>query len=223
MRRVLILNVILLAIVAVLVIQIVALWWGTDAAVEQAAPRKPKGQGAVVRNPVRPSAPRDLVANIAEKDLFDASRSAATGADAKPVAGDATPLPPLAIELLGVRIIGGEREALVKEQAAPKAFWYRPGEQIGGHTVQRIDPRTIVVSSPDGAETSVSINVKYQRDTSVAALGPAGVQPSPPQPTRARVGGQTPRPRRTPSADIKAKIERLREEARRRRAERARR
>ena len=35
MRRVLILNVILLAVVAVLVIQIGALWWGTDATVDE--------------------------------------------------------------------------------------------------------------------------------------------------------------------------------------------
>jgi hypothetical protein len=236
MRRVLILNVLLLAIVAVLVVQIVALWWGTDAAVEQVAPRKPKSQRALVRNPVRPPAPRDLVANIAGKDLFDAARAAAPNPDAKPVAGTGAPVAPLVMELLGVRIVGGLREALVKEAAQPKALWLRPGEEIGGHTVARIDPRVVVMAAPTGEETTFPLKVKYERDTSVAALGPAGIQPVPPPPQAnaqaaqpAQAGqppqpGQpvvSPAPRRTPSADIKAKIERLREEARKRRAERA--
>jgi hypothetical protein len=225
MRRVLILNVILLAIVAVLVIQIGALWWGSDTGVDEVEARTPKNQRISVRSPVRPPAPRDLVQNIAGKDLFDATRAAAESSDQPGVAtGSDTPLPPLNIELLGIRIIGGAREALVKEQAQPKPVWFRQGEQIGGHTLERIAPREIVVRAPNGDEMNFPINVQFTRDTSVAAPGPAGVARTPEPPTRGAGVQRTPAPgRRTPSADIKEKIERLREEARRRRAERARR
>jgi Type II secretion system protein C len=218
MRRVLILNVFLLAIIAVLVIQVVALWWGTDAAVDEVVSRKPKVQRVSARNPVRPPAPADLVKNIAEHDLFDASRAAAD-ADAKPAASD-TPVRPLTIELLGVRIVGGEREALVKDQGQPKAEWFRPGEEINGHTVGRIEPRAIVMVSPTGDEVTLPINVKYNQQPGGGSLGPAGVQTGVAA-QAARAAAPTPAPRRTPSADIREKIERLREEARKRRAARA--
>jgi hypothetical protein len=194
--------------------------------VDEIEARTPKSQRISVRSPVRPPAPRDLVQNIAGKDLFDATRAAAESSDQVGVAaGSDTPLAPLNIELLGIRIIGGAREALVKEQAQPKPVWFRQGEQIGGHTLERIAPREIVIVAPNGDEMNFPINVQFKRDASVAAPGPAGIArtPAPQRPREARAQ-RTPAPgRRTPSADIKEKIERLREEARRRRAERARR
>lgn len=226
MRRVLILNVILLAIVAVLVIQIVVLWWGTDAGVDEVAARTPKSQRIAVRNPVRPPAPRDLVENIAGKDLFDATRAAAADTKAGGLgAGTDAPVMPLSVELLGVRIVGGGKEALVKMQAQPKPVWFRQGEEIAGHTLERIEPREIITTAPDGTKTNFAINVKYATNPASVAVGPAGVAPTPrPKRTRSARAKRTPAPgRRTPSADIKAKIERLREEARKRRAERGRR
>jgi len=226
MRRVLILNVMLLAIVAVLVIQIVVLWWGSDAAVDEVVARTPKSQRIAVRNPVRPPAPRDLVENIAGKDLFDATRAAAADKKAGDVAaGSDAPVAPLAIQLLGVRIIGGGKEALVKMQTEPKPMWFRQGEEIEGHKLERIEPLEIVTSAPDGTTSNFELNVKYAVNPGSAAVGPAGVGPTPKaKRTRAARVKRTPAPgRRTPSADIKAKIERLREEARKRRAERARR
>lgn len=218
MRRVLILNVFLLAIIAVLVIQIVALWWGSDGAVDEVAAGKPKAQRASVRNSVRPPVPSDLVKGIADQDLFDLSRAAPAAGESKVVGGE-TPVRPLTIELLGVRIVGGEREALVKDQTQPKAEWYRPGEDIGGHRVGRIEPRAIVMVAPNGDEVTLPINVKYNQAGGAPSLGPAGVQAV----VTPRPGAQavTPMPRRTPAADIREKIERLREEARRRRADRA--
>ncbi len=227
MRRVLILNVMLLAIVAVLVVQIVVLWWGGDAVVDEAATRTPKSQRIAVRNPVRPPAPRDLVDNIAGKDLFDATRAAAedkakAGGGA---AGSDEPVAPLTLQLLGVRIIGSGKEALVKMQTQPKPMWFRQGEDIEGHKLERIDPLEIVTKAPDGTTSNFELNVKYAVNPGTVAVGPAGIAPTPKaKRTRTARAKRTPAPgRRTPSADIKAKIERLREEARQRRAERGRR
>ena len=141
------------------------------------------------------------------------------------VGDDGTPVTPLSVELLGVRIIGGGKEALVKVQAQPKPIWFRQGEEIEGHKLERIEPREIVTTAPDGTTSNFTINVKYAANPGAAAVGPAGIAPTPaPKRTRVARAKRTPAPgRRTPSADIKEKIERLREEARKRRAERGRR
>src|SRR5262245_16917350 len=149
MRRVLILNVLLLAIVAALVVQIVALWWRTEVEVTEAAPRAPKPQRfeppAVARRPP----PADLASSIAAKDLFDASRSpAAEGSTAAVLPTE--PVRPLTLVLMGVSMAGGQPEVLVKDQAQPKPMWLRAGEEVGGYKLGRIEPRSIVMIGPAG-------------------------------------------------------------------------
>jgi hypothetical protein len=219
MRRVLILNVLLLAVIAALVVQIVALWWRTDDAAEQVAPREAKAQRLDVPNAVRPPPPSDLAASIADKDLFEASRS---GAPEGRTAVIEAPVLATNLTLLGVRIVGGEREALVKDAAQPKALWVRVGEEVGGYTVERIEPTSIVLDAPSGDEMSLFINVAVDPARRGAPMGPAGVPPTPMVQVRPMPGATPAIAGRTPAPDIKAKIERLREEARMRR-ERARR
>ena len=100
MRRVLILNLLLLAIVAVLAVQIVSLWWGGEPEVEAVAPREAKAQKLDIPKVDRRPPPPNLASQIADKDLFDQSR---TGAEPGPAAVLTTePLRPLTLVLLGV-------------------------------------------------------------------------------------------------------------------------
>jgi hypothetical protein len=125
--------------------------------------------------------------------------------------------------LLGVSGGGPEREALVKDQAAPKPEWIRVGEDVGGYKLGRIDPTSIVMLGPAGEEITLFINVEKAKAGAPAAhTGPAGIQPTPTpgaMATRTPRGGASPGVARTPAADIKEKIERLRQEARKRRGQ----
>jgi len=217
MKRLLILNVLLVAIIVGLMVQIFALWWRAEADVETVAPRDAKMQRFELPAPARRPPAADLATHIAEKDVFDASRTAsetATGPTAQP-----SPAPPLNLALLGVTLAGGGREALFKDPAQPKALWLREGEEFNGYKIKRIDPASVVVQSPAGDEQTLMINVEKSKAGAVPMTGPGGVQPTP-----AAVRGGRPTPRPTPAratsapgSDVKEKIERLREEARKRR------
>jgi hypothetical protein len=223
MRRVLILNLLLLAILAVLVVQIVSLWWGGEPETVAMAPREAKAQRLDLPKVDRRPAPANLATQIADKDLFDQSRTGAQPGQATTVA-PSEPVRPLTLVLLGVSGAGPEREALVRDQTAPKPQWLRQGEEVGGYKLGRIDPTSIVMVGPGGEETTLFINVeKAKAGQPVAMTGPAGIQPTPTPaaaPTRTpRGGAMRPGVARTPAADIKEKIERLRQEARKRRGQ----
>lgn len=217
MRRVLILNVLLLAIIAGLVVQIVSLWWRAEAEVETVAPRETKAQHPELPPvPRRPPAP-DLANHIAEKDLFDASRSAEKVAAMNQGEVAPPPLPPLNLSLLGVTVASGAREALFKDQSQPKPLWLREGEEFNGYKISRIDPTSVLLTTPSGEPVTLVISVEKGAHPGAAAPGPAGIQPTPAAPVpRGRSTVAQPHPGPTPN-DIKEKIERLREEARKRR------
>jgi hypothetical protein len=222
MRRVLILNLLLLAIVAVLVVRIVSLWWGGEPEVEAVAPHEAKAQKLDVPKVDRRPPPPNLASQIADKDLFDQSRTAAEPVTAA-AAVTTEPVRPLTLVLLGVSGGGPEREALVKDQTQPKPLWIRQGEDVGGYKLGRIDPTSIVMVGPGGEEITLVINVEKAKAGQPAALtGPAGIQPTPtPRVAAPRTprGVMSPGVARTPAADIKEKIERLRQEARKRRGQ----
>jgi len=222
MRRVLILNLLLLAIILVLVVQIVGLWWGGNAEVETVAPKEAKAQRIEIPNVTRRPPPANLAASIADKDLFDQTRTAPPdGAAANAAPTPAEPVRPLTLVLLGVSGGGPEREALVKDTTQPKPMWLRQGEDVGGYKLGRIDPTQIVMVGPSGEEITLVINVEKGKAGPAPATGPAGIQPTPtPAPAMTRtVRAMSPGPVRTPAADIKEKIERLRQEARKRRGQ----
>lgn len=224
MRRVLVLNILLLLVIAGLLFQIVSLWWAREPDAEVAAPREAKAQKLDLPRVDRRPPPPNLSTQIADKDLFDQSR---TGVQPGTVAATVPtePVRPLTLVLLGVSGAGPEREALVKDTTQPKPQWLRQGEDVGGYKVGRIDPTAIVMVGPDGQETTLVINVeKAKVGQPVAVTGPAGIQPTPTPAagiTRTPRGVMSPGAVRTPAADIKEKIERLRQEARKRRGQAA--
>ncbi len=223
MRRVLILNIFLLVIIAGLIFQIVTLWWVREPEAEAVAAKDSKPQKVELPKIDRRPPPPNLSTQIADKDLFDQSRQGVKEGEAAQAAAPAEPVKPLTIVLLGVSGGGSEREALVKDQTQPKPQWLRKGEDVGGYKVGRIDPAAIVMVGPGGEETTLVINVeKAKGGAPVAMTGPAGIQPTPTPVagmTRTPRGVMSPQAVRTPAADIKEKIERLRQEARKRRGQ----
>ena len=215
MKRVLILNAVLLTIVVALVVQIVALWWRAEAEVEPVTARETKVQRLDVPEAARKPAPPDIAKLVADKDLFDQSRSPPLTASAGPVD---VPAASVNLSLLGITVAGGVREALLKDAAQPKPLWLREGEEYGGMQLRRIDPTSVVMVTPGGDEVPLMISVEKGKAVPVPPTGPAGIQPPPARPTPHVAA---PRPGATPGEDVKAKIERLREEARKRRQNRA--
>lgn len=223
MRRVLILNIFLLVILAGLIFQIVTLWWVREPVAEAVAAKDTKPPKVDLPKVDRRPATPNLSAQIADKDLFDQSRQGVKEGQASQAAAPAEPVRPLTLVLLGVSGAGPEREALVKDQTQPKPQWLRQGEEVGGYKLGRIDPTSIVMVGPGGEETTLVINVeKAKGGAPVAMTGPAGIQPTPTPVagmTRTPRGVMSPQAVRTPAADIKEKIERLRQEARKRRGQ----
>ena len=230
MRRVLILNLFLLTIVAVLTMQIVRLWWwGSEPVVEAGTPKETKAQKLDLPKVDRRPPPPNLATQIADKDLFDQSRTGVEPGAVQAAAAPTEPVRPLTLVLLGVSGGGPEREALVKDQTQPKPQWLRQGEEVGGYKLGRIDPTAIVMVGPGGEEVTLVINVEKAKvgqpgQPPVPLTGPAGIQPTP-MPggvqTRTPRGVMSPGAARTPAPDIKEKIERLRQEARKRRGQAA--
>ncbi|MEB2284965.1 MAG: hypothetical protein B6D46_11955 [Polyangiaceae bacterium UTPRO1] len=220
MRRVVFLDVLLLAVVAGLLFQIATLWWASEPEAEVAAPHEAKAPKFDLPRVDRRPPPANLAAQIADKDLFDQSRTGVQPGSAT-AAAPSEPVRPLTLVLLGVSGSGPEREALVKDTTQPKPQWLRQGEETGGYKVGRIDPTAIVMVGPDGQETTLVINVEKAKVGQPAVVtGPAGIQPTPaPAATRTARGVMSPGAVRTPAADIREKIERLRQEARKRRGQ----
>jgi hypothetical protein len=74
----------------------------------------------------------------------------------------------------------------------------------------------VELTSPSGDHMTLVINVEKGVRPGAVAPGPAGIQPTPPAPVGRGRATVAPHPAPTPN-DIKEKIERLREEARKRR------
>ncbi len=162
----------------------------------------------------RPPA-KDLVAAIGDKDLFDEKRSASLPA-AGPAVEEARPLN---VSLVGIVTSGGERAALVSEQGQPKPVWLREGEDVGGNLLESIGPDSVVFSTAGGEKVTVELKIQESKGPAAgaAAAAAAAARRAAEQAAQARQAQGTSR-----AEEIRAKIERLREEARARREARMR-
>lgn len=202
MRRLQLFNWFLIAVNVGLAYRLVATWWPG----EETTMSGDRAGGKSIRfdlpHAARRPPPKELAATIGDKDLFDESRSAslpsatASGEEARP----------LNVTLIGVMAHGGERVALVSEQGQPKPIWLREGEDVGGNTLESIGPYSVVFSTAAGEKVTVELKVQESKQAAARTRGRGAA--TKPRPT----------PRRGGRADeIKAKIQRLRQEARARR------
>lgn len=232
MKRFRLLNVLLLALIAL------AGWRTVDVWRRQAPVVGDSDAGRAIEAlppPDRkPSLPR-VVNAIAQQDLFDASRKEGESDD-EPTP-EATPPPPPTLKLSGVLFVGLEPEAVLTDSAqGDKQIRLRVGEEISGYKVDRISTETIALVTGTGEEVVLPLLIDTTKKGK-AAYGPGG-RPTPKaqqargqrssgqraqrvQTTSATAARQKQGGSFAPNQDAQSEAERRREDARRR-AERAR-
>ncbi len=227
MGRWAILNGVLVVIVLLLGLQIAWTWNRTLPPVEVASRQadapsrpegkgegKPEGKGGGRRAGKRGGAekveqqPAVLVTTIVNKDLFDPSRTKAVEEVKAPAPKEIGPPPNLT--LVGIRMVGRDREAFVTDAAqGNQQRRLRVGDQVAGYTLKSVQPSRVSLASATGETLTLTLALEKSggapkppgtpsappRPGQPAAPVPspaAGVQPPPPVPPPAVAGGQPP-------------------------------
>jgi hypothetical protein len=184
-----VLNGVLLAVVLLLGVQIARTWMRTVPPMrtpppEQAeAPRREVKKRTVAE---RTEQTDEMVALITNQDLFDASRQAIGSG---PVAVAEVP-PPTGIELVGIRLLGGDQEALIRDQSQQNAQRrVRAGDEVAGHTVQAINATNVELLNPNGQAVTLWLQLAPSAAKPAAPGRPGARAPAP------RPGGVPPAPR----------------------------
>jgi hypothetical protein len=195
MGRWAILNSILGLIVILLVVQVVWTWTRTLPPVEVStrgpSPAPPsearrgergeRGKHSKRGGTDRDVPPAVMVATIVNKDLFDPSRQKATTEEPVVEVPKETGPPPN-LSLVGVRILGKDREAfLVDSGKGNDQQRLREGDEIGGFTLKTIEARRVTLGNASGEVINLTLTV----ETGPASKGPtaiprAGRMPTPP-------------------------------------------
>jgi hypothetical protein len=218
MGRWAILNAVLVLILLLLGLQIARTWGRTLPPVEVAARQpdaspkaegKPDGKGGGTRRAGKRSAPERaeqqpavLVSTIVNKDLFDPSRQKPSEeVKAAPVKEIG---PPPNLTLVGVSMVGRDREVLVTDAAqANQQRRLRVGDEVGGYTLKSVAASRVTLASAGGETITLTLAVDKsgggvpkppgsptpprpgQPASAVAPSPAAGIQPRPPPGTAA--------------------------------------
>jgi hypothetical protein len=243
MKRFGILNIVLIALIALAVWRTVGVW--RRGAPERAASEEAAAAGRAIELPPQVRTPPlpQLVATIADKDLFDQSRKPPEQAAPTVVATPAPPPPTL--KLAGVIVVGSQREALLVDTAqGNKQLRMREGEELSGYKIGKIETEQIALVGPGGEQTIVQMvidkNAAPKRGfgpggvpapggaggvataTGGALRPPKGPPPGAPQATNPAQMGRGAIAPADPGADARQRAESARERLKRLRAEAAR-
>jgi hypothetical protein len=184
-------NGLLLAIVALLGVQIARTWMRAvpplrvpSGVAEERSRRDAKGKPAVVPRGEQTS---EMVATITNLDLFDQSRQALGTATAAAVVE--VP-PPTGIELVGVRLLGGDEEAFIRDASQQNAQRrVRTGDEVAGYTVQTINPTNVELGNANGQTVTLWLQLTpsaaVKPAQGVPAPRPGGAPVAPPRPAAA--------------------------------------
>jgi hypothetical protein len=171
-------NTVLVLIVLAVAAQIGRTWMRTrspQVVVEGEAERSVKRRPA--RRPKAPTDPEEMVALIREQDLFDPSRKAEGaegGGGPAELPEDATPPPPPGVTVVGVRLLGPDREAFVKDSAkGNEQRRVRLGDDVGGYTVEEIRETSIVLEGSNGNRVTLWLTLVPSGDVVRATPRPA--------------------------------------------------
>ena len=171
MGRWAILNAILGLIVILLVVQLVRTWTRSLPPVPVAARGSATDAGDSARGErskrsKRTGAERDvppavMVATIVNKDLFDPSRQKATSTPEASVVAPKETGPPPNLSLVGVRMIGRDREAfLIDTGQGNEQQRLREGDEIGGFTLKTIEARRVTLGNAGGEVINLTLTVE---------------------------------------------------------------
>jgi hypothetical protein len=204
MGRWAILNVVLGLIVILLVVQLVMTWTrslppvpvvargaGTDASEPGRGAGGKRSKRAGTEREVPPAV---MVATIVNKDLFDPSRQKATATPEATVEAPKETGPPPNLSLVGVRMIGRDREAfLIDTGKGNEQQRLREGDEIGGFTVKTIEARRVTLNNAGGEVINLTLTVESSSGGGGAPGIPGGAAPRPGRPPMpAAPGGGSP-------------------------------
>ena len=195
-----ILNGVLVVIVLLLGLQIARTWSRTLAPVETVArgadpgvkdQDKPDGKAGGGRRAGKRGAnekvepqPTVLVATIVDKDLFDPSRQKPSEEVKAPPPKEIGPPPNLT--LVGVRMIGKDREIFVTDGGqGNQQKRLRLGDQVGGYTLKTIQPSRVTLAAASGDVVTLTLAVDKSGGAAATAPGaprPPGAPARPGQP-----------------------------------------
>lgn len=191
MKRFRVINVILIALIALAIWRTVDVWRRTPPDIPDHADAPGPAPDTVAAPARRPSMPQ-LVATITDKDLFDVSRQAPSAGSSGP-SPEATPPPPPTLKLSGVVSVGDYREAVfVDTNQNNKQIRMREGEEINGYKVTEIKPLQVSLVNGAGDNVKIDLLIDTSKNPGAKATGPAGLVPPPPRPgvrPPARVAG----------------------------------
>ena len=196
-----VLNVVLVAIVVLLGVQITWTWMRAvpplrvPVAMDPADPaprREPKSKPQTAHG----ENGAEQVALITSMDLFDVSRQA-VGAAGVDVAVVEVP-PPTGIDLVGIRLLAGDPEAFIRDASQQNGQRrVREGDEVAGYTVQAIKPTSLELGNPAGQ--TVTLWLQLAPSGARAGVPQAGGRPGVPQ-AGARPGGAPSAPPVRPAA-----------------------
>jgi hypothetical protein len=134
------------------------------------------------------------VALITSMDLFDQSRQAAGTVTEAAVPVEVPP--PTGIEVVGIRLIGDDPEAFIRDASQGNAQRrVRTGDEVAGFTVQNINATNVELGNANGQSVMLYLQLAPSAagaKPGVAAVGAAGARrpPVPPPPAAAGVAAQ---------------------------------
>jgi hypothetical protein len=129
------------------------------------AGRAPTGESA---SQARPLASYDV---IAARSLFNPGRSETGTASIAPVS---KPL------LYGVVLRDGTREAFLEDPVTKKVLAYRPGDQVAGGQLERIEADRVVIRRGEGTFEVLLRDPQKPKAVAAAQPAPPAAQPPPP-------------------------------------------
>jgi len=170
-RRLLALNVVLVAASALLAIYIVR-ELATPIPVPVAS-RRPAGSATAAASVEPPRAPAGAYTVVAARNLFSPSRTeTATGP------GMASAAPLVRPNLYGVVLRDGAPVAYLEDPATKRVAGYRVGDKIIGGTVQTIKADGVLITRPDGDVDVRLRDPSKPRSTTPIAAAPPAAQPA---------------------------------------------
>ena len=176
MKRFRVLNVILVALIALAAWRTVDVWRRTPPQIADRADAPPPPADNVAAPARRPALPQ-LVTSITDKDLFDVSRQAPSAAGAGPTP-EQTPQPPPTLKLSGVIFVGPVREAVfIDVTQGNKQIRMREGEEISGYKVSRIDAQQVSLVNGTGDEVKLDLLIDTAKGPGGKVTGPGGMVP----------------------------------------------
>ncbi len=170
-RRLLLLNLVLVTAGVVFSVHIVRTLLASPRLPAPPAVTAPLADRASTEESARPARPLATYDIIAARNLFNPSRSEA---------GTAAVAPAVKPVLYGVVLKDGAPEAFLEDPVTKKVLAYKPGDQVAGGQLERIEVDRVVIRRGEGTFEVLLRDPQKPKAMATAPPGAPAVQPPPP-------------------------------------------